>query len=61
MDDIKLVVLWLHARWAAARDEDGFTALEWLMVALGVIAIAGIAVAAVKNYVTAQTHKLGSP
>ena len=28
------------------RDDDGFTAVEWLIVALGVITIAGIAVAA---------------
>lgn len=64
MDHLNLALLWLHARWAAARDnrdEAGFTALEWLVVALGVIAIAGIAVAAVKAYVTGQTNKLGSP
>ena len=65
MDDLKIAMLWLHARWATARqatrDENGFTALEWLVVALGVIAIAGIAVAAVKSYVTGQTNKLGSP
>jgi len=61
MTDLKTALLWLHARWATARDEGGFTALEWLVVALGVIAIAGIAVAAVKSYVTGQTNKLGSP
>ena len=64
MDHLNLALLWLHARRAAARDnrdEAGFTALEWLVVALGVIAIAGIAVAAVKAYVTGQTNKLGSP
>lgn len=73
MDDLKIAMLWLQARWATAReatrkatgearrDENGFTALEWLVVALGVIAIAGIAVAAVKSYVTGQTNRLGSP
>lgn len=50
---------WLRAR-LAAREEDGFTAIEWLLIALGVIAIAGIAVAAVKSYVTGQANKLGS-
>ncbi len=61
MDEIRLLALWLQARWATARDEDGFTAVEWLIVALGVITIAGIAVAAVKSYVTGQANKLGSP
>ena len=61
MDEIRLWAVWLHAHRAAARDQRGFTAVEWLLVALGVITIAGIAVAAVKAYVTGQTHKLGSP
>jgi Flp pilus assembly pilin Flp len=61
MEQIRLWAVWLHARWAAARDEDGFTAVEWLLVALGVITIAGIAVAAVKSYVIGETHQLGSP
>lgn len=65
MNHLEIALVWLHAHWDmardASRDEDGFTALEWLVVALGVIAIAGIAVAAVKSYVTGQTNKLGSP
>lgn len=55
---------WLRARLAsrlAQRDDAGFTAVEWLLIALGVIAIAGIAVAAVQSYVTTQTNKLSSP
>ena len=62
MDEIKLLVAWMRARVAARRqDERGFTAVEWLFVALGVITIAGIAVAAVKAYVTGQSNKLGTP
>ena len=60
MQELSLLVTWLRAR-LDHREEGGFTAVEWLLVALGVIAIAGIAVAAVQAYVTSQTHKLGSP
>jgi hypothetical protein len=62
MDEIRLLVNWLRVSWASARRDDrGFTAVEWLFIALGVITIAGIAVAAVKSYVTGQTDKLGNP
>lgn len=60
MTDIQLLTTWLRGR-LAQRDERGFTAVEWLLIALGVITIAGIAVAAVQAYVTGQTNKLGSP
>jgi Tfp pilus assembly protein PilE len=60
MQELTVVVTWLRAR-LDQREERGFTAVEWLLVALGVIAIAGIAVAAVQAYVTSQTNKLGSP
>lgn len=61
MEDIRILVTWLQARLSRRRDERGFTAVEWLFVALGVITIAGIAVAAVKAYVEGQTNKLGTP
>jgi Flp pilus assembly pilin Flp len=61
MEEIRVLVIWLRARLARPRDEHGFTAVEWLLIALGVIVIAGIAVAAVKSYVEAQTNKLGQP
>ena len=62
MDDIRILVIWLKARLVEReRDERGFTAVEWLLIALGVIVIAGIAVSAIKAYVTAQTNKLGTP
>lgn len=62
MEEIRMLVTWLKALHAEAKhDERGFTAVEWLLIALGVIVIAGIAVAAIKAYVTAQTNKLGTP
>jgi Flp pilus assembly pilin Flp len=62
MEEIRILVIWLKARlYERERDERGFTAVEWLLVALGVITIAGIAVAAVKAYVSGQTNKLGEP
>ncbi len=60
MQEIGVLVCWIRAK-LDQRDEEGFTAVEWLLVALGVIAIAGIAVAAVQAYVTSQTNKLGTP
>ena len=45
----------------ALRDEAGFGAVEWLLIAIGVIAIAGVAVAAVQAFVIEQTNKLSSP
>jgi len=61
MEEIRVLVIWLRARLTRPSDERGFTAVEWLLIALGVIVIAGIAVAAVKSYVEAQTNKLGQP
>lgn len=62
MDEVRILVIWLQARLSEReRDEQGFTAVEWLVIALGVIVIAGIAVAAVKAYVQGQTNKLGQP
>jgi Flp pilus assembly pilin Flp len=62
MEEIRILVIWLKARFADhERDERGFTAVEWLLIALGVITIAGVAVAAIKSYVTSQTNKLGQP
>jgi hypothetical protein len=58
--EVNVLICWVRAK-LDHRNQHGFTAVEWLLVALGVIAIAGIAVAAVKAYVTAETNKLGSP
>ena len=59
MEEIRILVIWLEARMSERkRDERGFTAVEWLLIALGVIVIAGIAI---KAYVESQTNKLGQP
>ena len=60
MQNLDIWIGWLRTR-LSRRDEDGFTAVEWLLIALGVIAIAGVAVAAVQSYVTSQANKLGAP
>jgi hypothetical protein len=62
MEEIRILVIWLQAKLSDRKgDERGFTAVEWLLLALGVIVIAGIAVAAIKAYVEGQTNKLGQP
>jgi hypothetical protein len=59
MEEIRYVTVWLRREFAVReRDEAGFTAVEWLFIALGVIVIAGIAVAAITAYVTNQTNQL---
>ncbi len=61
MEEIRILVIWLQARLSEReRDERGFTAVEWLLIALGVITIAGIAIAAVQSFVMDQTNKLNS-
>lgn len=64
MDEVRILIGWVRARvdlQVNHRNESGFAAVEWLLIALGVITIAAIAVAAVKSYVTSQTNKLGTP
>ena len=46
--DVAACMLGTSPGHASGRDERGFTAVEWLLIALGVITIAGIAVAAVQ-------------
>jgi Flp pilus assembly pilin Flp len=61
MEEIRFWIDWFKVRLEAnRRDERGFTAVEWLLISLGVITIAGIAVAAIKTYVESQTNKLGN-
>ncbi len=62
MKELEVAIAWLRVRIdTARRDETGATAVEWLLIILATIAIAGIAVAAVRAYVVGQTNKLGSP
>jgi hypothetical protein len=59
MEEIRFGFSWFKTRIDAMHhDQGGFTAVEWLLIALGVITIAGIAVAAIKAYVESQTNKL---
>ncbi|MGK2876883.1 MAG: hypothetical protein ACSLEW_14815 [Nocardioides sp.] len=61
MDELTSALRYLRTRIDLARhDERGFTAVEWLLIALGVIVIAGIAVAAIKAFVIGETDKLGN-
>jgi hypothetical protein len=59
--DIALQVCWawLRARIELARREPGFSSVEWLFIALGVLTIAGLAVAGVTAYVKSSTARLG--
>jgi len=59
---LHLAVLWLRATNQRRRkDERGYTAVEWMVVALGVIVIASIAVVAIQTFVTNKTNELNSP
>jgi hypothetical protein len=59
MTELRTAISWLRARISATdRNEDGFGAVEWMLILLGVIAIAGLAVVAVTNYLQQQTGKL---
>ena len=60
MQEVFSLWVWVRAR-LDRRDEAGFTAVEWLVIALGVIAIAGVAVVAVQSYVTSQSNQRSSP
>jgi Tfp pilus assembly protein PilE len=64
MMEVRTAITWLRARMiekASQRDERGFTAIEWLLIALGIIVIAGIAITAVRTYVTNRTNELNGP
>lgn len=56
-DQLEFALAWYRER-LKARNEDGFTAVEWMVIAVGIIAIAGIAILAVTTFVTNQGNKL---
>ena len=56
---LAFIVAWTRQR-LDQRTEDGFTAVEWMVIAVGIIAIAGIAILAVTTFVTNQGNKLNS-
>jgi hypothetical protein len=58
MVELRAALGLLHAQWLLARRDERGEAVSWLLIIIGTIAIAGIAVAAVSNYVQGQTGKL---
>lgn len=59
MEAIRFLVTWIQAlNERRRRDERGFSAIEWLLILLAVIAIVGVVVAAVNAYMHRQTDKL---
>lgn len=56
---LTFILAWAHQR-LDERNEDGFTAVEWMVIAVGIIAIAGIAILAVTTFVNNQGSKLNS-
>lgn len=46
-------------RKSTREEEEGSTIVEWLMIAVAVVVIAGIAIAAVTSFVTREAGKLG--
>ncbi|GAC1378618.1 MAG: hypothetical protein NVSMB48_00440 [Marmoricola sp.] len=56
---LAFILAWTRSR-LGERNEDGFTAVEWMVIAVGIIAIAGIAILAVTTFVTNQGNKLNS-
>lgn len=55
-DEVNLAIAWLRARVSMLRseasDERGASAVEWLLIVIAVVGIAGIAIAAVRAFVT---------
>lgn len=56
---LAFILAWSRQR-LDERNEDGFTAVEWMVIAVGIIAIAGIAILAVTTFVNNQGSKLNS-
>lgn len=56
---LEFATAWYRSR-LAARTEGGFTAVEWMVIVAGVIAIAGIAILAVSTFATKHGNDLNS-
>ena len=57
--NLKMAVAYWQARWECARrDERGAGAPEYLVLLLGVLAIAALAIAAVRTFVTNKGNEL---
>jgi Flp pilus assembly pilin Flp len=56
---LKMTVEYWRSRWEVAqRDERGASAPEYLVMLLGIIAIAALAIIAVRTYVTNKGNEL---
>lgn len=59
LTQLQVARAWLSARWELARnDEDGASAVEWLLIIVGVVGLAALAIAAVRTFITEQATKL---
>lgn len=56
---LKMTVVYWRSRWdVAQRDERGASAPEYLVMLLGILAIAALAIIAVKTFVTNKGNEL---
>lgn len=55
---LKMAIEYWRSRWEIARDERGASAPEYLVLLLGIIAIAALAIIAVKTFVTNKGNEL---
>ena len=56
---LKMAIEYLRSRWEVAqRDERGASAPEYLVLLLGILAIAALAIIAVRTFVTNKGNEL---
>ena len=56
---LQMAIAYLRSRWEMAqRDERGASAPEYLVLLLGILAIAALAIIAVKTFVTNKGNEL---
>lgn len=61
MVELKTLWTYLQARREVARnDEEGFTTVEWLVIVVGVVAMAILAVAAVRAFFSEKKGEIGT-
>lgn len=58
-DHLKIAIEYWRSRWEVARhDERGASAPEYLVLLLGILLIAGLAIVAVRTFVTNKGNEL---
>ena len=55
---LKMTIDYWRARWEVARRDERGSAPEYLVLLLGIIVIAGLAILAVRTFVTNKGNKL---